>query len=95
MGNGDVNNTGANRMAASIGLVREVNIRMQDFWGFLSKLKLISQLILYELKFLSFSYVVISAFIYSVNFSLNNTLCKNLAIVYLSCFCIHTLYFCR
>lgn len=48
IGDVDVKDTGANRLAAGGGLIRKVDIRAQDFRGFLPKLESISQLILYK-----------------------------------------------
>lgn len=76
-------------------LLEEVNVRVQDFWGFLPKSELISQIIIYESKLLLISHAIISTSIHGIDSSLSNTSYKDLTVVYLWWFYTHMLYFCK
>ena len=93
---GDIERAVDNIIASVAGsLVGEVGIKAWDFWDFLPKSELISQLIVYESKFSFFLYTIISASVHSVSSSSSNVSCKDLAIVYFYYFCTYILYFNR
>lgn len=89
MWNASIKSAGAVKVAASRSLVGEVNIRAQNFSGFLPKSESIYWLILYEAKSSFSSHAIISASVNCVSFFSNNTLCNNLAMIYLCCFYTH------
>lgn len=91
----NANKVGANRITASWGLIEEVGVKAQVFQGFLPKSESINQLILYKSNFLFTLYAVISASVNVIGFFLNNTLYKDLAMVYFCCFYTYIPYFCR
>ena len=59
--NNNVNGIKTDKVATNEGLMGEIDIKAQDFYGFLPKLELISQLIKYKANF-SFFNMLLSLF---------------------------------
>lgn len=64
-------------------------------WSFFLKSNSSSQQIWYNTNSSLFGHAIISVFVYSVGFFSSNVVDNDLAIMYLSYFCIYMLNFCR